>query len=93
MSKFIIQDKQPFGEVHNQMEHKGTLPNMAPHSNNLGRDTYNGNNGRTIVESFADKNPNAYEQACRGRDNPFGPVGKNFGVGNQNLTTRYTNEL
>lgn len=94
MSKFIINDKQPFGEVHDQNEHPGTLPNHPGHSNgNLGRDTYNGNNGRTIVESFADKNPGAYDYACRGRDNPFEPVGKNFGVGNRGLTERYTNVL
>ncbi len=94
MSKFIIRDKQPFGEVHNQYEHKGTLPNMPGHSNaNLGSTTANGDNGKTHVESFADKNPGAYEYACRGRDNPFEPVGKNFGVGNRGLTERYTNVL
>lgn len=92
MSKFIINDRQPFGEVVKQMEHPGTLANAKPHSNaNLGADMKVGNNGRTVVESFADKNPNAYVEACKGRDNPFGPVGKSFGVGHTNLTERYTN--
>lgn len=91
MSKFIINDKQPFGVVYQEHPHASTMANAAPHSNaNLGSNVKNGNNGVNIVESFADKNPNAHAYACRNGDNPFAPVGKSFSS-KVNLTERYEN--
>lgn len=91
MRKNLVNEQQPFGQKMNAPMHSSTLANAAPHFNRPGSTTSVGNNGNTRVESFADKNPGAYEQACRGRDNPFGPVGKDFGVGIRNQAEVYTN--
>ncbi len=86
MRKNLVNEQQPFGNKFDTPMHSSTLATPAGATNRPGATTANGNNGQTRVESFGDKNPNAYEQACRGRDNPFGPVGKNFGSGNVVLT-------
>lgn len=91
MSQKLVNEQQPFGKRFDTPMHQSTLPNAAPTRNVPHGTTAVGNNGRTVVESFADKNPNAYKQACAGRDNPFGPVGKNFGTGKTNLTDGYSN--
>ena len=93
MRNNIVNEQQPFGKVFDTPMLPTTLRTPLGASNRPGATETNGNNGRTVVESFADKNPGAYEQACRGRDNPFGPVGKNFGVGITNKTENYSNGI
>lgn len=92
MRKNLVNEPQPFGKRFDTPMHSPTLGNKASEKNIPGALTANGNNGRTVVESFADKNPGAYEQACKGRNNPFAPVGKDFGVGIRNQAEVYTNE-
>lgn len=92
MKRDLVNERQPFGEVYSTPMHAQTMPTPAAHSNaNLGSGAFVGNNGATIVESFADKNPGAYEQATKGRSNPFGPVGHDFGVGITSKTENYGN--
>lgn len=91
MRKNLVNEQQPFGQRSDTPMHQATIGNKAPVTNRPGSTTAIGNNGATRVESFADKNPNAYNQACAGRDNPFGPIGKNFGTGKTNLTEFKTN--
>ena len=94
MRENLINQQQPFGHREDVMAHKSTMATPAPHSNaNLGRDTAVGNNGRTVVESFADKNPGAYEQACKNRSNPFAFVGKEMPTSRVNFAERQTNAI
>jgi len=83
----LVNERQVFGEVHDSNMHPSTLKSSMGQSNaNLGRETMNGNNGVTRVESFADKNPGAESYACRNRDNPFAFVGKSFGDSKSSLS-------
>lgn len=86
MRKTLVNEQQPFGFKQDLITMPATMGNKPSISNRPGATETNGNNGRTVVESFADKNPGAYAQACKGRDNPFAPVGKSFGTGHTNLT-------
>lgn len=91
MRKNLVNEQQPFGRKFETEAHRSTMATPKGMENRPGSEYVNGNNGRTVVESFADKNPGAYEYACRNRDNAFAFVGKNFGVGKTNLTDGYSN--
>lgn len=93
MRKNLVNESQPFGQKSDARMMPATMGNAAPHVNRPGSDMTNGNNGRTVVESFADKNPGAYDYACRNRDNPFAFVGKSFGPSHVDLQGRVTNVL
>src|ERR1700677_1300400 len=70
----VIHEKQPFGFVrnHNMM---GPGMNGIPTKNRMAPDTMVQNRGLSAKISDADKNPGAYEQACKNRDNPFAWTG------------------
>lgn len=90
MRKNLVNEAQVFGVVHNTPMFPTTIAKPADTRNSVGATTQINNHGQNHVESFADKNPGAYAQACRGRDNPFGPVGKSF-KSKVNLTDGYSN--
>lgn len=91
MRRNLVDERQPFGRKVDTTMLPSNVTSPSGGENRPGSKNINGNNGVTVVESFADKNPMAYEQACRGRDNPFGPIGKSFGVGIRNQAEVYTN--
>jgi len=70
----IIHERQPFGVVRDHYMHKGDA-GMVPHRNATGSTNEVENRGISVQISDADKNPGAYAQACRHRDNPFAFVG------------------
>jgi hypothetical protein len=74
----LVNQKQPFGNVHNVNAHPGDAY-PAPTRNPLADGTQVMNNGATMHPSFADKNPNAQVQASRNGHQPFAPVHENFG--------------
>ncbi len=84
----LVSEAQPFGQVHSSMAHASTMATPTGMKNACGSDRVVGNNGKTTVESFADKNPGAYEAACKNRDNPFAFVGKPEGSSKVDLTSK-----
>jgi hypothetical protein len=71
VGRFVLDEKQPFGEVHQHMPHPGQ-GRPAEHMNRpLGPETQVPNNGYDHPVSMADKNPGAHEQACARRSQPF----------------------
>ena len=78
MKKPLMEQKQPFGEVHKMPVHP-TDGNPVGVRNRLADSEQVMNNGLTMHPSSANRNPGAYEQACRNKNQPFAFVGKNFG--------------
>ncbi len=71
VGSFVLNDKQPFGVVHEHKAHPGE-GRPAEHVNRpLGRETQVPNNGVDHPASVANKNPGAHEQACKHVDNPY----------------------
>ncbi len=77
MKRDLVNEKQPFGHVEN---HTTARFDNGPKSgkNSLAATTERFNSGVDQTQSFANKAPNAHEMACKGRENPFGPVGMGF---------------
>ncbi len=78
MKKPLIEQKQPFGEVHKMAVHP-TDGNPVGGRNRIAEGEQVMNNGFTMHPSFADRAPNAEANACRNGHQPFAFVGKNFG--------------
>jgi len=74
MKRNLVDERQVFGSVKDEI----CLPGQgkpAIHKNMPGSTSSVENNGRTVEESFGDKNPGAYALASKGIDNPFWPTG------------------
>jgi hypothetical protein len=74
MRRNLVDERQVFGNVKNEICMPGQ-GKPAEHFNHPGSTSPVENNGRTVVESFGDKNPGAHAEACKGLDNPFWPTG------------------
>ncbi len=75
VGSFVLNDKQPFGEVH-EYRAMGGEGRPPEHINRpLGSETNIPNNAWNHPASMADKNPGAHEQACAHGSQPFFWVG------------------
>ena len=70
MKSRLVDQSQPFGHIENHTTQRGE-GRPAEHHNRMASETEIHNHGTDKVHSFADKNPNAYREACNHRDNPF----------------------
>ena len=70
MKSRLIDQAQPFGHVENHTMVPGQ-GRPSEHRNTMSSKTEVPNHGTNKVNSFADKNPGAYRQACKYRENPF----------------------
>lgn len=70
----VINQAQPFGVVQNSTP-MGGQGAPATTKNAVSATTEIPNNGKTVVESFADKGASAKAFASRNNDNPFAWVG------------------
>lgn len=77
MKRDLTKQRQPFGEVMNEMAHKSTMSSPAT-KNMADGDHKVGNRGMDQTTSFSSPNPGAESFASRYKDNPFEPVGENF---------------
>ena len=64
MRKFLIDEKQVFGMVRNETPNGGQGRPPETLNKPLGSTSVRMNEGHNHGPSFADKNPNAYAQAC-----------------------------
>ncbi len=71
MRRNLVDEKQAFGQVKNEVTMPGQGRPAEMLSKPLGADTVVGNQGMDHPDSMADKNPMAHAQACAHLDNPF----------------------
>lgn len=71
MRKFLVNEKQKFGEVHSAKVFNPINGPKGMERKSLGAEMQRSNDGFSHAPSFADKAPMAREIACRGNDNPF----------------------
>lgn len=72
----LINQKQPFGEVHNVKAHPESMPYVAPVRNRPGSTSEVTNHGHNHAVSNANKAPQALARASQGKDNaPFAWTG------------------
>jgi hypothetical protein len=73
---FLVDKKQPFGEVKEYRVLEGTPCDYGYGPKPLGPTTTKSNHGMNHPASTADKGAGAREFACRGANNPFMWTGK-----------------
>lgn len=71
----LINQKLPFGEIHNVKAHPESMPYVHPTRNRPGPTTEITNHGHNQAVSNANKSPNASAEASKNMNNPFAWTG------------------